>query len=107
MPKRLLLSALMCAFVLTVLPLAPVAAAQQSSPSQSEDNQKPGETVKVNVNIVQLFFNVKDKHGALIPNLTKDDFQIAEDGKPQTVKYFTAESNLPLTLGMMIDSSGS
>jgi VWFA-related protein len=63
--------------------------------------------LKVNVNVVQLFFNVKDKHGALIPNLTKDDFDIAEDGKPQTVKYFTAESNLPLTIGMLIDSSGS
>jgi VWFA-related protein len=74
---------------------------------QSDDSQKPSETLKVNVNVVQLFFNVKDKHGALIPNLTKTDFDIAEDGKPQTIKYFTAESNLPLTIGMMIDSSGS
>jgi VWFA-related protein len=63
--------------------------------------------LKVNVNVVQLFFNVKDKRGALIPNLTKDDFQIFEDGKPQTIKYFTPESNLPLTLGILIDSSGS
>ena len=37
-------------------------------------------TLKVNVNVVQLFFNVKDKKGALIPNLAKDDFQILEDG---------------------------
>jgi VWFA-related protein len=51
--------------------------------------------------------NVKDKHGMLIPNLTKEDFNVAEDGKPQTIKYFTAESNLPLTLGILIDSSGS
>jgi VWFA-related protein len=63
--------------------------------------------LKVNVNIVQLFFNVKDKKGGLIPNLTKDDFEILEDGKPQTIKYFAAESNLPLTLGILIDSSGS
>jgi VWFA-related protein len=61
----------------------------------------------VNVNVVQLFFNVKDKHGALIPNLTKDDFEIREDSTPQTLKYFTAETNLPLTLGIMIDASGS
>jgi VWFA-related protein len=78
-----------------------------SGAQQSEDSQKPTETLKVNVNVVQLFFNVKDKHGALIPNLTKTDFDVAEDGKPQTIKYFTAESNLPLTIGMMIDSSGS
>ena len=65
------------------------------------------ETLKVNVNVVQLFFNVKDKRGALIPNLTRNDFEVLEDGKPQTIKYFTAESNLPLTLGMLIDTSGS
>ena len=80
--------------------------ADQQKPSEPAD-QNPSETLKVNVNVVQLFFNVKDKHGALIPNLTKDDFTIAEDGKPQAIKYFSAETNLPLTIGMMIDSSGS
>ena len=63
------------------------------------------ETFKVDVNIVNLLFNVKDKHGSLIPNLSKDDFQIAEDGKPQSIKYFKSETNLPLTLGIMIDTS--
>jgi VWFA-related protein len=81
--------------------------AAPQSPSQDQAQDQSAETLKVNVNVVQLFFNVKDKKGALIPNLTKDAFQIFEDGKPQTVKYFAAESNLPLTLGMLIDSSGS
>jgi VWFA-related protein len=87
----------------------PTSAGQQpTSPDQkSDDSQQPTETLKVNVNVVQLFFNVKDKHGALIPNLTKNDFEVSEDGKPQTIKYFTAETNLPLTLGIMIDASGS
>src|SRR5579871_6568126 len=110
MLKSFIFPLLVCAFAASVLCFVPARAQQssQSAPSQqSEDNQKPGETLKVNVNVVQLFFNVKDKHGALIPNLTKTDFDIAEDGKPQTIKYFTAESNLPLTIGMMIDSSGS
>lgn len=75
--------------------------------SQDQDQDQSATTLKVNVNVVQLFFNVKDKKGALIPNLTKSDFQIFEDGKPQTIKYFAAESNLPLTLGILIDSSGS
>src|SRR4029077_6493648 len=44
---------------------------------------------------------------ALIPSLTKTDFQVLEDGTPQTIKYFAADSNLPLTLGILIDSSGS
>ncbi len=89
-------------------PASPSTPGQQSQPNQkSDDSQQPTETLKVNVNVVQLFFNVKDKHGALIPNLTKDDFDIREDSTPQTIKYFTAETNLPLTLGIMIDSSGS
>lgn len=110
MLKSLVLLRLMCALAAGAVLLAAAGVAQQSPSSQSQqsqDNQKPGETLKVNVNVVQLFFNVKDKHGALIPNLTKEDFEIAEDGKPQTIKYFTAESNLPLTIGMMIDASGS
>jgi VWFA-related protein len=83
-------------------------AAQTPADAQkSDEDQSPAETLKVNVNVVGLFFNVKDKHGALIPNLTKDDFEVSEDGKPQNIKYFAAESNLPLTLGMLIDSSGS
>jgi VWFA-related protein len=106
MPKSFGFHRLLPAFTIAGLLLAAVVLAQQPS-QQSEQDQKPGETLKINVNVVQLFFNVKDKHGALIPNLTKDDFQIAEDTKPQTIKYFTPESNLPLTLGMMIDSSGS
>ncbi len=99
--KVLLISALAA-----LLASACIAIGQQA-PAQKADDQQPTETLKLNVNIVQLFFNVKDKHGALIPNLTKSDFEVLEDGTPQTIKYFTAESNLPLTLGMMIDSSGS
>ncbi len=83
-------------------------AAQKPADAQTPgDDQGPAGTVRVNVNVVGLFFNVKDKHGALIPNLTKNDFDVLEDGKPQTIKYFAAESNLPLTLGILIDSSGS
>jgi VWFA-related protein len=80
-----------------------------SSNSNSKDGpqDQPVETLKVNVEVVQLFFNVKDKHGALIPNLNKDHFDLYEDGQAQTIKYFKAESDLPLTLGILIDSSGS
>jgi VWFA-related protein len=81
----------------------------------AQDNQNTGgqaddqsmETLKVDVNVVQLFFNVKDKKGGLIPNLTRDEFDVTEEGKPQTIKYFKAESDLPLTLGILIDASGS
>jgi VWFA-related protein len=78
----------------------------QNQQDQPEQDQSVS-TLKVNVNVVQLFFNVKDKKGGLIPSLTKNNFEVLEDSKPQTIKYFTAESDLPLTLGILIDSSGS
>jgi VWFA-related protein len=71
------------------------------------ERDQPLTTLKVNVQVVNIYFNVKDKRGALIPNLKKEDFQVTEDGKPQTVKYYAAESNQPLTLGLLIDTSGS
>jgi VWFA-related protein len=72
-----------------------------------DDQQQPLETLKVNVNLVSLYFTVHDKHGALIPHLTKDDFTIFEDKTQQTIKNFTAENDQPLTLGILLDTSGS
>jgi VWFA-related protein len=72
-----------------------------------DDQAQPLETLKVNVNLVSLYFTVHDKHGALIPHLTKDDFNILEDKAPQKIKNFTAETDQPLTLGILLDTSGS
>jgi VWFA-related protein len=78
-------------------------------PARSQDSQQEEQvpTFKAGVDVVNIFFVVKDKHGTLIPNLKKEDFHVSEDAKPQTVKYFSAETNLPLTLGLLIDTSGS
>ena len=100
MPKAHALVSLLFSVALTL----PLAARQTASPADQDQSM---ETLKVRVNVVQLFFNVKDKKGALRPSQTKGDFEVFEDGKPQTIKYFTAESDLPLTLGILIDSSGS
>jgi VWFA-related protein len=90
---------------LVVLLFAALASPQQSQAPANQQEQTP--TFRKNVNVVNVFFTAKDKHSALLPNLTKDEFQVSEDGKPETIKYFSAESNLPLTLGILIDSSGS
>lgn len=74
---------------------------------QQEDKDNPIETVKVNVDVVNLLFNVKDKSGHLLPSLNKDEFSVSEDGQPQNIKYFKAESNLPLTIGILLDTSFS
>ncbi|HEY6969143.1 MAG TPA: VWA domain-containing protein [Candidatus Angelobacter sp.] len=78
---------------------------QDTGQATNQQGQLP--TFRKNVNVVNVYFTVKDHHGALIPSLSKDEFEVQENGKPQTIKYFSAETNLPLTLGLLIDSSGS
>ena len=78
---------------------------QGAANGTGQQSQPP--SFRKNISLANVFFTVKDHHGALIPNLTKDSFEIFEDGKPQTIKYFAPETDLPLTLGLLIDSSGS
>jgi VWFA-related protein len=65
------------------------------------------EPIKVDVNVVNVLASVHDKKGALVNSLQKDDFTLLEDGQQQTIKYFTKETDLPLTIGMLVDVSGS
>ena len=69
--------------------------------------QDPLPSIKVDVDLVSILTSVRDKRGALIPTLQKEDFTILEDGKPQPIKYFTKETDLPLTIGLLVDVSGS
>jgi VWFA-related protein len=64
-------------------------------------------TLKAEVNLVSLYFTVKDKNNMLMPHLTKDDCSVEEDKVPQKLKNFQAEANQPLTLGILLDTSGS
>jgi VWFA-related protein len=64
------------------------------------------ETLKVTVNLVNLYMSVRDKNG-YITNLHKDDCSILEEKEPQKIKNFTQEKNLPLTIGILLDTSGS
>jgi len=66
----------------------------------------PLQTLKIGTNLVNLYFSAHDKSG-FITNLRKDDCLLAEDKVPQTIKNFTQEKNLPLTIGILLDTSGS
>jgi VWFA-related protein len=87
--------------------------ASPSSTKQSTSGQtdstlqagKPAMTVSVQVSVVNVLATVRDKHGKIVPNLTQSDFVLTEDGRPQTIRYFTKESDLPLTLGLLVDTS--
>jgi VWFA-related protein len=69
--------------------------------------QDAATTIAVDVKVVTLPVTVHDKQGKIVRDLTKDDFTLQEDGRPQTIRYFSQEANLPLTLGLLVDTSRS
>ena len=62
---------------------------------------------RIKVNLVNVSFSVRDSRGALVENLTKDDFEVLEDAVPQKIAFFSRSSDVPLTLGLIVDASGS
>jgi VWFA-related protein len=84
----------------------------RQQPDQNQSGPGPGENsspvIRVNVDLVNILFTVHKKHGGeLVPNLTKDDFTVFEDGKQQTIERFSRDTDLPLTLGLLVDVSAS
>jgi VWFA-related protein len=61
--------------------------------------------ISVEVKVANVLATVRDKHGGIVTNLGKDDFVLEEDGHPQMITYFSRESDLPLTLGLLVDTS--
>ncbi len=84
-----------------------------AKPAGQTQTQTPGQdagaatTLSVSANLVNLPVLVRDKKGAIVQNLNKADFTLQVDGKPQTIRYFDLDRNLPLTLGLLVDTSGS
>jgi VWFA-related protein len=79
-----------------------------AQPKPSAPDQAPASTapaIAVDARLVNLPVVVRDKKGALIQNLTKDDFILQVDDRPQTIRYFDKDTNLPLTLGLLVDTS--
>jgi len=85
---------------------APDAPPVSHAPAPANDETSVA-TFKLNVNLVDLFFTVKDSKGNLVPHLTKSDCTVLEDKAPQNLKNFLAETDQPLTLGIALDTSGS
>ncbi len=80
-------------------PTAPPSQPQQQTPPQSQSK------ISTEVKLVTVYAAVRDKHGKIIPNLNQSDFALQEDARQQTIKYFARESDLPLTLGLLVDTS--
>jgi VWFA-related protein len=85
---------------------SPDAPPVSSAPAPAAEDESVA-TLKLNVNLVDVFFTVKDRNGNLVPHLTRNDCTVSEDKAPQMLKSFVAETSQPLTLGILVDTSGS
>jgi VWFA-related protein len=92
-----------------LLPAARISAqpqsGQQSKPPAGDQQNPP--TIRVQVALVNLFATVRDGHKRIIPDLNKDDFKVYEDNQEQKIESFSRETALPITMGLLIDTSGS
>jgi VWFA-related protein len=94
--------------VISVAVIASVEARPQTAPPAQQAPQQVQPPIRVQVNLVNLFATVRDKKThRIVSNLEKDDFKISEDGKDQTIVSFSKDSTLPITLALLIDTSGS
>jgi Ca-activated chloride channel homolog len=90
-------------YVVTLALVISMLVAQSPKPPLSEDPSR----ITLDVTRVQLLFTVSDKKGRFVSDLSKDDFEVFESKKPQSIVEFTAESDLPLRLAILIDTSNS
>jgi VWFA-related protein len=79
------------------------AAAQPQEPARTPSDQ----TLSIDVNLVNILFTVADRKGKFITNLKKEDFRVAEDERQQIITNFSSETDLPLTIALLVDTSGS
>ena len=92
--------------LLRALPLLPATRLLRGQQDQSS-KQDPNPTFSAGVKVVNVFATVRNSKGEIVTDLTKDDFALDEDGRPQVIRYFARESDLPLTVGLLVDTSGS
>src|ERR1022692_872396 len=79
----------------------------EAPPSIQQDAPVSQQPLSVQTTIVNVFATVRDRHNGIVGDLTKDDFKIYEDGVQQKVAYFSKEVNMPISLAIMMDTSGS
>src|SRR5262249_6647489 len=82
--------------------------AQEPPPPPSQDNgQQKVPTIKQVVQLVDVLFTVLDRRNKLVPSLEKDDFKISDDKTQQAIRYFSKQTDLPLRIGLLLDTSNS
>jgi VWFA-related protein len=92
---------------MAALCVAPVLAAAMAIPALPQEPAVQGPTIKTQVNLVNLFVTVRDKSKRIVTDLKQDNFKVSEDGQDQKIAFFSKEVTLPITIGLLLDTSGS
>jgi VWFA-related protein len=92
-------------FLISFAAFMPAARLLRAEDQETKDQQTKETTFSTDVKVVSVLATVRDKQGKIVSTLGKDDFQISEDGRPQAIAYFSRETDLPLTLGLLVDTS--
>src|ERR1700704_5248959 len=100
-------SAHMKYFLATTLCLTLASLNAQAPPKPIVADDDPAARITLDVTRVNMLFTVSDKKGRFVTDLNKDDFEIIESKKPQSIMEFTAETDLPLRIAILIDTSNS
>src|ERR1043166_237406 len=106
---KALISGLMLAALLSSVALGQKTQKGQQQQKAVETPARAGDdqTLSVNVDLVNILFTVADRKGKFVTNLKKDDFRVFEDERPQTITNFSSETDLPLPIALLVDTSGS
>src|SRR5579859_4712401 len=106
---RQAITALFLAFILFAFPVSESAQQQQPQPAPStpQETQQSQTTIKVPVNLVDVLATVLNRRNKLVPDLAQEDFKLLDENAPQMIKYFSRQSDIPLRIGLLLDTSNS
>lgn len=105
--KRILGSVLLLGMLASALAAQNEGSARNPAGAGTAQGSTDPRRITVRVDLVNILFTVNDKKNRFVIDLTKDDFRVLENNKPQTVRFFSRESNLPLRIGLLVDTSNS
>src|SRR5262249_9556561 len=111
MPMRQATTALFLVFILFALPVTESAQQQsqqpQPPPPDQQEMQRSQVTIPVRINLVNVLATVLNRRNKLVADLSKDDFKVTDDGVPQDIRFFSQQSDIPLRIGLLLDTSNS
>ena len=106
----ILLAGWLCAYICSHAQQRQPPAQQAPTPAPAQPQepvQRSGQTIRSTVNLVDVLFTVLNRRNKLVPELDKNDFKIFDDNVPQEIRYFSKQTDLPLRIGMLLDTSNS